>query len=139
MDLGAAAMISRSSGRAESDALRPAYGADSLRYALLIFVFFNIWAAYHYWRAGRFMSEGLFEDVRRSGAESGLLKNLPLPSLVFAFLGAVPHFFDAAPLLDLLWRIDPSEPSQVEAHAETLVEIFTGVVFAAIGWRRGAP
>lgn len=42
-----------------SDALRPAYGADSLRYALLIFVFFNIWAAYHYWRAGRFMADGL--------------------------------------------------------------------------------
>jgi predicted MFS family arabinose efflux permease len=42
-----------------SDALRPTYGADSLRYALLIFVFFNIWAAYHYWRAGRFMADGL--------------------------------------------------------------------------------
>lgn len=44
---------------AASDALKPAYGADSLRYALLIFVFVNIWAAYHYWRAGRFMSAGL--------------------------------------------------------------------------------
>lgn len=35
-----------------SDLLAPAYGTDSLRWALLICSLFNIWAAFHYWRAG---------------------------------------------------------------------------------------
>lgn len=65
------------------------------------------------------------ETMFRIGRDAGIVKPLPLHSLVFAFLGAVPHFFDAAPLIDLLWQIDPSDPAQVEAHAETIVEIFT--------------
>ena len=35
-----------------SDLLRPDYGADSLRYALLIIGFLNLWAALHYFLAG---------------------------------------------------------------------------------------
>ena len=35
-----------------SDALAPTYGDDSLRWALLICGFGNLWAAFHYWRAG---------------------------------------------------------------------------------------
>ncbi|GAB5454802.1 MAG: MFS transporter [Henriciella sp.] len=35
-----------------SDFLAPAYGEDSLRYALAAFTVVNIWGAYHFWRAG---------------------------------------------------------------------------------------
>ncbi len=42
-----------------SDALTPQYGQDALRYTLLIVMVFNVWAAYHYWRAGRYMEADL--------------------------------------------------------------------------------
>ena len=42
-----------------SDALAPAYGNDALRYTLLIVMVFNLWAVYHYWRAGSFVADGL--------------------------------------------------------------------------------
>ena len=35
-----------------SDMLAPSYGDDSLRWALMICGFGNLWAAFHYWRAG---------------------------------------------------------------------------------------
>jgi MFS family permease len=35
-----------------SDLLAPQYGVDSLRWALLICSTANLWAAFHYWRAG---------------------------------------------------------------------------------------
>lgn len=38
-----------------SDWLRPTYGADSLRYAMLCVSLLTPWAIYHYWRAGRLM------------------------------------------------------------------------------------
>jgi MFS family permease len=47
-----------------SDALRPSFGEDSLRYALLAFMAFNVWAAFHYWRAGRFIEA----DLKRAAA-----------------------------------------------------------------------
>lgn len=36
-----------------SDALKPAFGSESLRYAMLGMSFIAIWAASHYWRAGQ--------------------------------------------------------------------------------------
>ncbi|NOT42422.1 MAG: MFS transporter [Alphaproteobacteria bacterium] len=42
-----------------SDALAPTYGKDSLRYALLILTFLNIWAAGHYWLAGNYFERDL--------------------------------------------------------------------------------
>lgn len=41
-----------------SDALRPEYGQDSLRYALLCTSFVGLWAALHYFLAGRHMRSG---------------------------------------------------------------------------------
>ena len=38
-----------------SDLLSSTFGTDSLRYAMCIFVSVNIWAAFHYWRAGQFL------------------------------------------------------------------------------------
>lgn len=35
-----------------SDMLAPSYGTDSLRWALMICGLANLWAAFHYWRAG---------------------------------------------------------------------------------------
>lgn len=35
-----------------SDLLQPSYGTDSLRWALMICGLANLWAAFHYWRAG---------------------------------------------------------------------------------------
>jgi positive regulator of sigma E activity len=42
-----------------SDVLAPTYGKDSLRYALLILTFLNIWAAAHYWLAGKYFERDL--------------------------------------------------------------------------------
>jgi predicted MFS family arabinose efflux permease len=49
-----------------SDALKPTFGDDALRYALLSFMVFNLWAAYHYWRAGQFVEA----DLKRAAEAS---------------------------------------------------------------------
>ena len=36
-----------------SDALKPMFGTDSLRWSLIIFLLVNAWCAVHYWLAGR--------------------------------------------------------------------------------------
>lgn len=45
-----------------SDLLNPTYGQESLRYSLLIFSFVNIWSAYHYYIAGKYLEEELETD-----------------------------------------------------------------------------
>lgn len=52
-----------------SDALTPAYGKDGLRYALLVVMSLNLWAAFHYWRAGKFIAEDL-KRAREASAAS---------------------------------------------------------------------
>lgn len=47
-----------------SDALAPAYGKDSLKYALLILTLFNVWAAVHYWVAGRYFESDFKRVVK---------------------------------------------------------------------------
>lgn len=42
-----------------SDLLHGTYGQDSLRYSLLIFSFVNIWAAYHFYVAGKYLDDDL--------------------------------------------------------------------------------
>jgi predicted MFS family arabinose efflux permease len=42
-----------------SDYLQPTYGDDSLRYALFLLTFLNIWAAAHYWIAGYYYEDDL--------------------------------------------------------------------------------
>jgi MFS family permease len=49
-----------------TDALTPTFGDDALRYALLSFMAFNLWAAYHYWRAGHFVEVDLKRAVDAS-------------------------------------------------------------------------
>ena len=45
-----------------SDVLSETYGQESLRYSLLIFSFVNIWAAYHYYVAGKYLKEDLVHE-----------------------------------------------------------------------------
>jgi hypothetical protein len=52
-----------------SDVLLPAYGKDSLRYAMLMLSFVALWAAYHFWVVGKSVVEDL-ESVRREAASS---------------------------------------------------------------------
>ena len=49
-----------------SDLLSDRFGSDSLRYALAIFGMVNIWAAYHYWEAGRCLAKGDGKDGVRA-------------------------------------------------------------------------
>lgn len=42
-----------------SDVLVPSLGEESLRYSLLILGFVNLWAGYHYWRAGSSLPKDL--------------------------------------------------------------------------------
>jgi len=67
----------------------------------------------------------MIEETFRSGRDAGIVKDLSLESLIFVFLGALPHFFDGAPLIGLLWGIDPTDPAHVSAYADTLVEVLT--------------
>lgn len=51
---------------AMSDALTPTYGQDALRYTLLFIMVFNLWAVYHYWRAGSYMQADLKRAIEAS-------------------------------------------------------------------------
>ena len=45
-----------------SDVLEPTYGQESLRYSLLVFSFVNVWSAYHYYVAGKYLAEDLEQE-----------------------------------------------------------------------------
>ena len=45
-----------------SDVLQPSYGDESLRYALLMLSTVQIWAAYHYYQAGKSLKDDLVTD-----------------------------------------------------------------------------
>ena len=45
-----------------SDLLADTYGTQSLRYALLICSFVNIWAGYHYYVAGKYLKDDLVSE-----------------------------------------------------------------------------
>jgi hypothetical protein len=42
-----------------SDMLKSEFGAESLRISLLLFVFVNVWSAFHFWLAARHVREDL--------------------------------------------------------------------------------
>ena len=44
------------------DLLNPTYGEESLRYSLLILSFVNVWSAYHYYVAGKYLKEDLVTE-----------------------------------------------------------------------------
>jgi MFS transporter, Spinster family, sphingosine-1-phosphate transporter len=54
-----------------SDALRPHFGLDSLRYALVAVCPGYLWAAWHLWRAGRFVEDEIAGLTASSDAVSG--------------------------------------------------------------------
>lgn len=68
-----------------SDLMQPRWGADSLRFALLIVVPVSLWAAYHYARAGRTLGS----DLARSAAPQGW-SDASGPALTFIPLSREP-------------------------------------------------
>jgi TetR/AcrR family transcriptional regulator len=68
------------------------------------------------------------DEAFRQGRDAGVVKALSLEPLMFVFLGALPHFFDGAPLIGLLWGFDPAAPERVRDYADTLVEALTSGV-----------
>ena len=53
-----------------SDYLRPEYGNESLRYALMVFGTVNLWCALHYFLGARY----LLKDIERAGIAEELLE-----------------------------------------------------------------
>jgi len=51
-----------------SDALKPAYGAESLRYSMFVFAAITPWAIFHYWRAGVLLKRKAIEREAAQGA-----------------------------------------------------------------------
>ena len=51
-----------------SDALKPAYGAESLRYSMFVFAAITPWAIFHYWRAGVLLKRKAIERKAAQGA-----------------------------------------------------------------------
>jgi hypothetical protein len=49
-----------------SDGLAPAWGSDSLRYAMLIMSLMAPWAGYHFWKAGGSVREDLAASALRN-------------------------------------------------------------------------
>ncbi len=45
-----------------TDLLEPTYGQEALRYSLVIFTFVNLWAAFHYYIAGKHLKADLVTD-----------------------------------------------------------------------------
>ena len=71
-----------------SDWMAPAFGNDSLRYAMLMLSFLGLWAAYHFWAAGTTVMRDLAateeslgrvfpEHVSEATAAVGALKMTP--------------------------------------------------------------
>jgi len=52
-----------------SDLFAPAYGQESLRMALLVLAFLNLWCGYHYYRAGKTLREDQAAVDRTAGAQ----------------------------------------------------------------------
>jgi MFS family permease len=55
-----------------SDLLKPAFGADSLRYSMLAITLVALWSAYHFWRAGRTIGRDLVEVASRAPSRTVL-------------------------------------------------------------------
>lgn len=51
-----------------SDVLSPMFGADALRYAMLIMAFTALWAAYHFWQVGETVMKNLSLTMNRGSA-----------------------------------------------------------------------
>lgn len=47
-----------------SDLLKPSFGIESLRYAMLLTSFLALWSGYHFWQAGRTVQADVLDGVR---------------------------------------------------------------------------
>jgi len=62
----------------------------------------------------------LLDQAKRAG----LIKEIPNAFILFSFLGACYQLFDLAPLAEELYAFDPKQEANVQAFANSLVEIF---------------
>ena len=56
--------------------------------------------------------------------EAGLLKDIPTPFVMSAFLGGAQYFFDLAPLMSKVYDIKPKDGANQMAYANAIVEMF---------------
>ena len=56
--------------------------------------------------------------------QAGLLKDIPVPYMVTALIGALAQFFDLAPLIRAAWGIEPTSPEHIRGYANAMVEMF---------------
>ncbi len=63
-------------------------------------------------------------DLLREGARDGWAKPLPAEHVVIATAAAAAYFFVIKEIVMHMYGIDVHEPHQVEAHADTVVELF---------------
>lgn len=63
---------------------------------------------------------GYFEHAK----SAGLLKDIPVPFMVTALLGGLAQFFDLAPLIREVWKIEPNSPENQRAYANAIIEMF---------------
>jgi len=59
-----------------------------------------------------------------SAKQAGLLKDIPVPYMVTALIGALAQFFDLAPLIRAAWGIEPTSPEHIRGYANAMVEMF---------------
>jgi TetR/AcrR family transcriptional regulator len=63
-------------------------------------------------------------DYFEHAKAAGLLKDIPVPFMVTALLGGLAQFFDLAPLIREVWKIEPNSPENQRAYANAIIEMF---------------
>ncbi len=65
-----------------------------------------------------------WEGFVDEGKRAGLIKDIHNAYILFAFLGALEHFFDLAPLVKELFGLDARSPETARGYGNALIEIF---------------
>jgi len=63
-------------------------------------------------------------DLLRQGAEDGWAKHLPVEHVVIATAAAAAYFFVIKETVAQMYGLDVHDPTVVDAHADTVVELF---------------
>jgi hypothetical protein len=65
-----------------------------------------------------------WEGYLVEGKRANLIKDIHNAYVLFAFLGALQHFFDVAPLVKELFGLNAHAPETARGYANALIEIF---------------
>jgi TetR/AcrR family transcriptional regulator len=58
------------------------------------------------------------------GKKGGMIKDIPNVFIMFSFLGAAFHFYDAAALASEMYGVDPFDPEVTRSYGDALIEMF---------------